>query len=416
MTSPSTANVGFAPPLDYREPVGAAIEVLAVGVAVLLAVFALRRLVLLAASLAPRRRLGDALELPRVTVLVAARDEEPVLPRLLGALDELRYPAALLSVVLVDDGSTDGTGAAFARFAAARPHVVALSLPASVGKAEALNRGLAAGPAGEVVVVCDADLRPEPECLRELVRGLVDPRVAAVAGYMRPENPGSSPVARYAAVETWMHQLVTSAGKDRLGLDPPTLGFGAYRRDALAAVGGFPSVVSGEDVVLTVALVRAGRRTRFAPQARAGNDVVFRFGDYWRQHVRWTRDTFDSGRPRSGRRLHWREVEVWLLAVGYVDRLAFAAALGLGVAGVLPLWLAPAYLGLRAVEVVAAVGKGGELRETPRYLLWTAVFFVVDAVATVAGTAGYVLRRPRVRTSPARPPVSADDASAAPVD
>ena len=110
--------------------------------AVLLA-FTLRRAVFLVAALLPPRRPGGA-AVPTVALLVPAHDEAASVPLVLAALERLEYPPERLSVVLVDDGSSDGTGERFRAWAAGRPRAVALELPQRLGKFEALDRALAA--------------------------------------------------------------------------------------------------------------------------------------------------------------------------------------------------------------------------------------------------------------------------------
>src|SRR5262249_51234219 len=137
---------------------------------------------------------------------------------------------------------------------------------------------------------------------RRMAEVFSDPSVGAVAGYLVPANADVTPIAHYAAMETWVHQLVTSAGKDRLDLNPPILGGAcAYRRSALVQIGGFRPGAPGEDVKSTVALTRAGWRTRFVPDASADNNVVHAWRDYWRQHIRWARSLFDSAGPARRR-------------------------------------------------------------------------------------------------------------------
>jgi 1,2-diacylglycerol 3-beta-glucosyltransferase len=351
-----------------------------------LALFGARRLLLLAAAAAPARTLPPPGPLPSVAMVVAARDEEAVLPGFLAALDELDYPAELLFTVLVDDGSADRTGTLLAEWSAKRTRATAVSRPSPGGMASALDRGIAAAPPADVVVVCDADLVPDRSCLRELVRPLADPAIGAVAGYRRPVNAAAGPVARYAALEAWTMQLVTSAGKDRLGLDPPTLAFAAFRRRALDEIGGFSPGVRGEDVRLTAALSAGGWRTRFAPDAVADDRVVEELAAYVRQHIRWQGNTLDAGRAAGGPPA--RRLETLLVAAGYADRPLLLAA-----AVLLPPQLPAAYLGLRVAESGVALAKAGQGRNALSYLGAAAVLFPLDVAASVAAFACNLRRR-----------------------
>jgi 1,2-diacylglycerol 3-beta-glucosyltransferase len=381
--------------------VSAAWLVVVVAVAAVLAAFLLRRVVFVVAALAPPRPLPEAAaEPPTVTLIVPARGEGAAVDATLDALDALAYPPPRLFVVLVDDGSPDSTGERFRAWAAARPRVRALDLPTGVGKYEALNQGLRAAPEADCVAVCDADLRPHPLWLRALVEPFADPAVGATAGFVSPANAEAGAIARYAAVESWTHQLVTSAAKDRLDLNPPTLGACAYRRTALEQAGGFGGPDPGEDLQLSAELTRAGWRIRFAAAAVADNAVVAGWDVYWHQHVRWARNVFATarGRPRSTRPPAGglaRRVESRLAATGYTDRLAVVAATALALGGLLPVWLPAAYLAVLAVEVTVAVLKAGSGRRAPVFLVTTVALFPLDVLASAAATFAHVARRPR---------------------
>ena len=370
------------------------VEAVAAAAAAVLVLLSARRVLLVVAALLPKREIQTLDALPPLTLVVPARDEARSLPRLFAALDRLDYPDERLFIILVEDGSVDATGPQLARWAAKRPRNRIVLHAHAGGKAVALNTALAGAPPSEIVAVCDADLRPEPDCLRELGASFADRTVGAVAGYMRPANADATPVARYAAIETWMTQLVTGAGKDRLGLDPPMFGLCAYRRSALQEIGGFAPGAVGEDLLATVALVRSGWGTRFNPRAVAQNFVVDRLGDYWRQHVRWTGNTFDAGRAAGvGGGSVAKRIEMWVTGAGYTDRLALVFAILFAAVGSLPLWLPLAYLVLRGLEVVVALAKGGVGWRAPLFFVWAPAFFAVDVAASIAATAQYARRR-----------------------
>ena len=370
--------------------------------AVLLGAFMLRRTLFLAAALLPARGIpAETGALPSVTLLVPASDEEEGVDRTLAAIGLLDYPADSLRVVLVNDGSRDGTGDRFRVWAAGRPEASVIDLPVRRGKFSALNEALARSPATDVIAVCDADLRPLPGWLRRIVASFTDARVGAVAGYLAPANADGGAIARYAAVETWVHQLVTSAAKDRLNLDPPTLGACAYRRDAFEQIGRFGDAPSGEDVRASAELARAGWRTRFVRDSVAENLVVHTARDYWHQHIRWARNLFGLGRARPRRAVGvrlgpGRRLETWFASAGYADRLAFVVVAAFAVAGVLPLWLPGGYVALAATEVVVAVVKGGAARRLPRFLGSALAVFALDVAASGAAVGAHVAGRPRI--------------------
>lgn len=383
-----------------------AIEVVVIAA---VAALTLRRGALLVAALVRQRPLPSSPETPSVTVLVPAWNERAVAEDLLASLSKLDYPADRLSFVLVCDGATDSTATAFRRWAGARSGVQVIELPAHVGKASALNTGIELAD-GEVVVVIDADLRPHPNFVRELVPCFADEHLAAAAGYLRPANADDNMVTRYAAVTSWVHQLITSAGKDRLGLNPPTFGAAAYRRCAIEAIGGFPVVPVGVDVAASRRLTRQGWRTRFVPLSVAENIVVSEVGDYWRQHIRWARGAFRTPKHERSRFRGTapQRIEAWAAATGYGDRLVFLVAAAGAIAGALPWWLPIVYLTAPGLEILAASLKAGVRLGLPRVLLATVLLFPADLMASLAAVAIHAGKRPYRWHSPRRVPAGMD--------
>jgi 1,2-diacylglycerol 3-beta-glucosyltransferase len=371
--------------------------------------FTARRL-LFALTAAARMR-GTAshqeVAVPVVTLLVPARNEQAGALATLAALDGLDYPADRLTILLIDDCSDDTTPDLFEAWCETRPSASVLRLPQPVGKYEALNEGIRSSTAASVLAVCDADVRPQPDWLRLLVLPLSDPHVGATAGYVAPANAGDGLFARYAAVELWVHQLVTSAAKDALGLNPPTLGACAYRREALDEVGRFGHSISGEDVRVSGALTRAGWRIRFVEAAVSHTLVVNTWQDYWHQHLRWARNVFSSRQARQSaapdRPLTLlQRVETSLATAGYADRVALLVVVAGVRARVLPPWIPGVYAAVAAVEVVIAVAKAGHARGLPRFVAATGGLFPLDVIASTAAVVGQVVGRPRIWRHPRR--------------
>lgn len=367
-------------------------ELIVVAIIVALSV---RRALLILAALTSPRPLPQQSVLPGVALLIPARNESWAAPRLLEALERLIYPRDRLEIVFVCDGCSDASPALFRRWAEGRDNVKVVELPERAGKAAALNAGLAASTA-EVVTVLDADLAPEARFLEFLVQPFADPAVDGAAAYVRPVNADEGLISRYAAVTSWVHQLITSSGLDRLGLSAPTLGASAYRRSALARCGGFPQVRLGEDISTSTRLILGGGKTRFVKGAVADNAVASDFRSYWRQHMRWARATFEGNEPAQpgvGVPVLQR-LELAASSLGYGDRVVFAlAALG-ALYHLIPLWPLLLYLAAPCVEILAAVVKGGAGRHLPRYLLAAFAFFPVDLICSVAAVAAHVAGTP----------------------
>ncbi|MBO8191731.1 glycosyltransferase [Streptomyces oryzae] len=138
---------------------------------------------------------GEPATWPSVAVVVPARDEAEVLPLTLPTLLSQDYPGHA-RILLVDDGSSDGTGALareLARRAPDGPPLTVLSPgdpePGWTGKLWALRHGIAHARSGpqepEFLLLTDADIAHEPDSLRRLVRGAVAQRLDLVSQMAR---------------------------------------------------------------------------------------------------------------------------------------------------------------------------------------------------------------------------------------
>jgi cellulose synthase/poly-beta-1,6-N-acetylglucosamine synthase-like glycosyltransferase len=135
----------------------------------------------------PRRvSVGRSSEEPAVSIVIAARNEGRVLADRIENLLELDYSPERRQIVVVSDGSTDGTSDLLHRY---RSSVDAVEIPAG-GKARALNVGVERARHG-VLVFTDARQVFAPDALRELVAPFADPAVGVVTGELLIEGEGA---------------------------------------------------------------------------------------------------------------------------------------------------------------------------------------------------------------------------------
>lgn len=221
---------------------------------------------------------------PLVTVLVPCFNEEAVIAASLERLLQSRWER--LEVIVLDDGSRDRTFEEASRVAASDPRVQVVRFE-NGGKARALNRGLAIAQ-GSVIVSLDADTQFAPETLARLARWFDDPNVGAVAGNALVGNR-TNIITRWQALEYVTAQNLERRALAVLGCVTVVPGaVGAWRREALDAVGGYPPDTLAEDQDLTIAVQRAGWKVRFDPTARAFTESPDTIRGLIRQRTRWS--------------------------------------------------------------------------------------------------------------------------------
>ncbi|MDX6632873.1 MAG: hypothetical protein QOG26_878, partial [Solirubrobacterales bacterium] len=193
-------------------------------------------------------------------------------------------------VIVIDDGSDDGTGDIVE--ALRLPGVRLLREP-NKGKPGALNTGIAAA-AHDILVCVDADTVFEPVTLRRLVQPFEDDSVGAVAGNTKVGNRGGM-LGRWQHIDYVMGFNLDRRLFDILRCMPTVPGaVGGFRRQALDEVGRFSGATLAEDTDLTIALGRAGWRIAYAEDARAFTEAPSTLAALWRQRYRWSYGTMQA--------------------------------------------------------------------------------------------------------------------------
>ncbi|MGV6473784.1 glycosyltransferase [Azotobacter vinelandii] len=200
---------------------------------------------------------------PRVSVIVAAHDEERHIGAKLRSLLDDDYPRERRQIIVASDGSRDATVALARHIAQGNPwdDIRVLDLPRG-GKAAALNAAVALAY-GEILVFSDADTLWHGDTLRQLIAPFADPRVGASAGNVTIPDGGRALAIGdrvYRAYETWLRRLESRNGC----LASADGGLQALRRELFQPV---PDDVTDDFFLVTCAPL-AGRRIVFAEAAR----------------------------------------------------------------------------------------------------------------------------------------------------
>lgn len=233
---------------------------------------------------------GQPAQWPSVSILIPAHNEDRVIGGCMQAMLALEYPAEQLSIIVVNDRSTDGTRAVIDEHHARDPRIVPLHRPDSAkpGKAAALADAMARVQS-EIVVLFDADYLPHPELLKQLVAPFADPRVGVTMGRVVPYNSDRNTLTRLLDIERRCGYAVDQHARAVMGLVPQFGGtVGGIRLSALAAVGGWKQGHLTEDTDLTFRMVLGGWDVAYLNAAMCYEEVPENWQVRFKQVRRWS--------------------------------------------------------------------------------------------------------------------------------
>lgn len=236
--------------------------------------------------------LPPATELPLVSIIVPAYNEEVNAARTVNSLLRQDYPK--LQVIFIDDGSRDNTYENI-RGAFAGNEKVKVFTKQNGGKASALNMGIEKAE-GEFVVCIDADTQLRPDAVSQIMKKFFDTqndrieisRIGAVAGNVKVGNERNM-ITRWQSIE-----YITSQNFDRRAFDylncitvvPGAIG--GFRKEAVINAGGFTSDTLAEDCDLTMRLHRKGYIIRNCNDALSFTEAPETMKQFMKQRFRWS--------------------------------------------------------------------------------------------------------------------------------
>ncbi len=212
-------------------------------------------------------------ELPFVSIVIAARNEEESIERRIGNLNSQEYPKEKMEIIVISDGSNDNTndivgtlsGDLNKQFVGCDDYLKLISYNTSRGKPHALNVGVAEAK-GEIIVFADCRQRFEVDVINQLVANFNDTKVGCVSGELIfEETPGSRIEKEMGAY--WNFEKSIRKLESKTGSVPGATGaIYAIRKDMFRRL---PKQALLDDVLVPLNICMEGYRTIFDSSARA---------------------------------------------------------------------------------------------------------------------------------------------------
>ena len=199
---------------------------------------------------------------PSVSIVLAVYNGVSLLQHKIQNLIELDYPN-IKEIIVISDGSTDGTAELLARQKHLRFQSIVLTEHA--GKAVALNTGVAKATA-EVVVFMDVRQEIAPDAIRQLMRAFADPKVGCVTGELTLRQEGHD--AASAAINGLYWRYEQWIRKCEAAFDSPVGVCGCFYAIRRQLAAPLPAGLILDDMFQPLSIIRQGYRSVLDPQAR----------------------------------------------------------------------------------------------------------------------------------------------------
>jgi cellulose synthase/poly-beta-1,6-N-acetylglucosamine synthase-like glycosyltransferase len=261
---------------------------------------------------------------PRVSLIIAARNESRDIAAKIENALALDYPRDLLQIIVASDCSDDGTDEIVRRFA--DRGVILSRQNAREGKTRAQHRAALVSN-GEVLVFSDATTRLEPDTLRKLTRAFADSSVGCVAGRL-VYNSGRSPAVSEGCRSYWDYEsLLKSWESDAESLVGVSGCLYAVRRSCYAKLAN--DMI--DDFAIAIEMQLHGLRTVYEPEAVCSESANNRCSDEFRMRVRVIEQTMNA-LHRYGRLLDARKHGMFMFQIFCHKTLRYSTPLPLALA------------------------------------------------------------------------------------
>jgi len=339
-------------------------------------------------SLLSRRKKGVSAAVPRdlpsVTLLISAYNEKAVITEKLRNACALDYPRDRLQIIVVSDGSDDGTDEIVGGFSGEGVRLVRQE--ARLGKSAGLNLG-AQHASGDILVFSDANSMYRSDAVRNLVRHFADSRVGYVVGncaYRKAAGQAASADSEglYWKLETWLKERESDFGSV-VGGDGAIY---AIRRELFTPLR--PTDIN--DLLHPLQIIVRGYRGVYDRAAVCFEEAGDSFRKEFRRKVRIVSRSLHAVLSTPAVLLPWTQPRHWLALVSHkLLRWFVPFYLLAALVASLSLWPIPLYrfLGLLQVAfyLLAGIGWAVETRRAAPRVVYLPYYFALVNLASLLG-------------------------------
>ena len=248
--------------------------------------------------------------LPRVSLVIPAYNEEKLIGQTISYHARSDYPKDRFEVIVVNDGSKDGTAQEAAKSVRENPgmSIQVINFPENRGKRHALAAGIRAAK-GDVIVTNDSDSFVHPEAVRKIVQPFQDERVGGVTGHADVYNWKDNLLTQIQYIRYFVAFKVYKASEALYSMVICLSGcLAAYPKPVIMSFldewenqsfWGKPCTY-GDDRGLTTFILRKGYKAVYEPTAITDTVVPTALTGFWKQQLRWKkswlRETYFVGK------------------------------------------------------------------------------------------------------------------------
>jgi hyaluronan synthase len=237
---------------------------------------------------------------PTVSFVVPCMNEEGAIYNTIENCFKAEYPKHLMEVIVINDGSTDGTLKEILRAKAAYPSLIVVDWKENKGKRHGMAEGFRRAN-GEIVIQLDSDSYIEPSTFRAFITPFKNPEIGAISAHTDPLNPDENLLTKMQTAYYFMSFRILKAAESTFHVVFCCSGCAsAYRKSAVLPVLdewleesflGLP-VTWGDDRAITNQVIKQGYRTLYTDEVRAYTIVPNQFKQFIKQQIRWKKGWF----------------------------------------------------------------------------------------------------------------------------